>query len=100
MSICDLVSMFLAVELQSYGLYIFATLYRDSELTTSAGLTYFLLFALYILLGSFCFDPSLSNLLIVPVKIVPVKIYSYILPDKKLIKKIIKKWGCIVLSTR
>jgi NADH-ubiquinone oxidoreductase chain 2 len=43
MSSNDLVSMFLAIELQSYGLYIFATLYRDSELSTSAGLTYFLL---------------------------------------------------------
>jgi NADH:ubiquinone oxidoreductase subunit 2 (subunit N) len=59
MSRSDLVSMFLAIELQSYGLYIFATLYRDSELATSAGLTYFLLFALYILLGSFYFDPYL-----------------------------------------
>jgi NADH:ubiquinone oxidoreductase subunit 2 (subunit N) len=31
MSSSDLVSMFVAIELQSYGLYIFATLYRDSE---------------------------------------------------------------------
>lgn len=31
MSSSDLVSMFLAIELQSYGLYIFATLYRNSE---------------------------------------------------------------------
>jgi NADH-ubiquinone oxidoreductase chain 2 len=55
MSSSDLVSMFLAIELQSYGLYIFATLYRDSELSTSAGLTYFLLGGLsscFILLGS------------------------------------------------
>jgi NADH:ubiquinone oxidoreductase subunit 2 (subunit N) len=55
MSSNDLVSMFLAIELQSYGLYIFATLYRDSELSTSAGLTYFLLGGLsscFILLGS------------------------------------------------
>nr|YP_010218674.1 NADH dehydrogenase subunit 2 [Morchella brunnea]UBU98380.1 NADH dehydrogenase subunit 2 [Morchella brunnea] len=55
MSSSDLVSMFLAIELQSYGLYIFATLYRDSELATSAGLTYFLLGGLsscFILLGS------------------------------------------------
>jgi NADH-ubiquinone oxidoreductase chain 2 len=55
MSSSDLVSMFLAVELQSYGLYIFATLYRNSELATSAGLTYFLLGGLsscFILLGS------------------------------------------------
>jgi len=55
MSSSDLVSMFLAIELQSYGLYIFATLYRDSEFATSAGLTYFLLGGLsscFILLGS------------------------------------------------
>jgi NADH:ubiquinone oxidoreductase subunit 2 (subunit N) len=31
MSSSDLISMFLAIELQSYGLYIFATLHRDSE---------------------------------------------------------------------
>ena len=43
MSSSDLISMFLAIELQSYGLYIFATLHRDSEWSTSAGLTYFLL---------------------------------------------------------
>jgi NADH-ubiquinone oxidoreductase chain 2 len=43
MSSSDLISMFLAIELQSYGLYIFATLYKDSELSTAAGLTYFLL---------------------------------------------------------
>jgi hypothetical protein len=43
MSSSDLISMFLAIELQSYGLYIFATLYRNSEWSTSAGLTYFLL---------------------------------------------------------
>jgi NADH-ubiquinone oxidoreductase chain 2 len=43
MSSSDLVSMFLAIELQSYGLYIFATLYRNSEFSIGAGLTYFLL---------------------------------------------------------
>nr|YP_009240538.1 NADH-ubiquinone oxidoreductase chain 2 [Pyronema omphalodes]AMO66510.1 NADH-ubiquinone oxidoreductase chain 2 [Pyronema omphalodes] len=55
MSSSDLISMFLAIELQSYGLYIFATLYRNSEWSTSAGLTYFLLGGLsscFILLGS------------------------------------------------
>jgi len=55
MSSCDLVSMFLSIELQSYGLYILATLYRNSEYATSAGLTYFLLGGLsscFILLGS------------------------------------------------
>ena len=39
----DLVSMFLSIELQSYGLYLLSTLYRNSELATSGGLTYFLL---------------------------------------------------------
>jgi NADH-ubiquinone oxidoreductase chain 2 len=39
----DLISMFLSIELQSYGLYLLSTLYRNSELATSAGITYFLL---------------------------------------------------------
>ena len=55
MSANDLVSIFLAIELQSYGLYIICTLYRNSELSTSGGLTYFLLGGLsscFILLGS------------------------------------------------
>jgi len=55
MSASDLVSIFLAIELQSYGLYIISTLYRDSEEATSGGLTYFLLGGLsscFILLGS------------------------------------------------
>ena len=39
----DLVSLFLSIELQSYGLYLLSTIYRNSELSTSAGLTYFLL---------------------------------------------------------
>nr|YP_010547020.1 NADH dehydrogenase subunit 2 [Paecilomyces variotii]UYI31796.1 NADH dehydrogenase subunit 2 [Paecilomyces variotii] len=50
----DLVSIFLAIELQSYGLYLLCTLYRNSESSTSAGLTYFLLGGLascFILLG-------------------------------------------------
>ena len=42
-STSDLVSLFLSIELQSYGLYLLCTLYRNSELSTSAGLTYFLL---------------------------------------------------------
>lgn len=42
-STSDLVSIFLSIELQSYGLYILSTLYRNSELATSGGLTYFLL---------------------------------------------------------
>jgi len=54
-STADLVSIFLSIELQSYGLYILSTLYRDSELSTGSGLTYFLLGGLsscFILLGS------------------------------------------------
>ena len=51
----DLVSVFLSIELQSYGLYIISTIYRDSESATASGLTYFLLGGLsscFILLGS------------------------------------------------
>jgi NADH-ubiquinone oxidoreductase chain 2 len=53
-STSDLVSIFLSIELQSYGLYLLSTIYRNSELATSAGLTYFLLGGLsscFILLG-------------------------------------------------
>jgi len=39
----DLISLYLSIELQSFGLYILATLYRNSESATSAGLKYFLL---------------------------------------------------------
>ena len=42
-STSDLVSIFLAIELQSYGLYLLSTIYRDSESATSGGLMYFLL---------------------------------------------------------
>src|ERR1700750_799249 len=42
-SSADLVSMYLSIELQSFGLYVLSTLYRDSESSTSAGLKYFLL---------------------------------------------------------
>jgi NADH-ubiquinone oxidoreductase chain 2 len=42
-STSDLVSIFLSIELQSYGLYLLSTIYRNSELATSGGLTYFLL---------------------------------------------------------
>ncbi|KAI8574953.1 hypothetical protein K450DRAFT_181533 [Umbelopsis ramanniana AG] len=51
----DLVSMFLSIELQSFAVYILATIYRDSESATAAGLKYFLLGSLssaFILLGS------------------------------------------------
>jgi NADH-ubiquinone oxidoreductase chain 2 len=54
-STSDLISIFLSIELQSYGLYILSTLYRDSESATASGLTYFLLGGLsscFILLGS------------------------------------------------
>ena len=39
----DIISVFLSIELQSYGLYLLSTIYRNSELSTNAGLTYFLL---------------------------------------------------------
>lgn len=55
MSSADLISIFLSIELQSYGLYILSTIYRDSEVATGSGLTYFLLGGLsscFILLGS------------------------------------------------
>lgn len=51
----NIVSIFLSLELQSYGLYLLATLYRNSEISTSAGLTYFLLGGLsscFIVLGT------------------------------------------------
>jgi NADH-ubiquinone oxidoreductase chain 2 len=54
-STADLVSVFISIELQSYGLYLLSTLYRNSELATKAGLTYFLLGGLsscFILLGT------------------------------------------------
>src|ERR1700712_1444611 len=39
----DLLSMYLSIELQSFGLYILASLYKDKLSATSAGLKYFLL---------------------------------------------------------
>ena len=53
-SSCDLISIFLSIELQSYGLYLLCAIYRNSESSTSSSLTYFLLGALascFILLG-------------------------------------------------
>lgn len=50
----DFVSLFLCIELQSYGLYIICVLYKESESSTNSGLTYFLLGSLascFILLG-------------------------------------------------
>lgn len=60
----DLVTIFLAIELQSYGLYILSTIYRNSESSTSAGLTYFLLGGLsscIILLGQSLLYINLGN---------------------------------------
>jgi NADH-ubiquinone oxidoreductase chain 2 len=51
----DLISLYLSIELQSFGLYVLATLYRNSESSTKSGLKYFLLGGLssaIILLGS------------------------------------------------
>lgn len=39
----NLLSMYLSIELQSFGVYILASIYRDSESATNAGLKYFLL---------------------------------------------------------
>ena len=51
----DLISLYLSIELQSFGVYILTTLYRNSETASNAGLKYFLLGGLsscLILLGS------------------------------------------------
>jgi NADH-ubiquinone oxidoreductase chain 2 len=39
----DIISIFLSIELQSYGLYLISSIYRNSEESVGAGLTYFLL---------------------------------------------------------
>lgn len=55
LSSSDLISMYICIELQSFSLYILATLFKDLENSTSAGLKYFLLGGLascLILLGS------------------------------------------------
>lgn len=55
MASLDLLSMYLSIELQSFSLYILATLNKDQLSSTSAGLKYFLLGSLsscLILLGS------------------------------------------------
>jgi NADH-ubiquinone oxidoreductase chain 2 len=54
-SCSDLIVMFLSIELQSFALYIIATMNRNSESAVAAGLKYFLLGGLsscFILLGS------------------------------------------------
>jgi NADH-ubiquinone oxidoreductase chain 2 len=43
LSSCNLLSLYLSLELQSFGVYILASIYRDSESSTNAGLKYFLL---------------------------------------------------------
>ena len=51
----DMITLYLSLELQSFSLYILASLYRDNESATHSGLLYFLLGALsscFILLGS------------------------------------------------
>jgi NADH-ubiquinone oxidoreductase chain 2 len=51
----DLITLFLSIELQSLSLYVLATIFKESESATSAGLKYFLLGGLsssFILLGS------------------------------------------------
>lgn len=55
LSASDFISLFICLELQSYGLYILCALYKNSELATSAALTYFLLGGLascFVLLGN------------------------------------------------
>ena len=39
----DLISVYISIELQSFGVYVLSTLYKDSESATKAGLKYFLL---------------------------------------------------------
>lgn len=85
----DLISIFLSIELQSYGLYILSTLYRDSESATASGLTYFLLGGLsscFILLGSALIyansgTTSLDNIYVIAsiseVSDVPMVMYWY-----------------------
>lgn len=80
----DLISLFLGIELQSYGLYLMCCLWRDSEKAISAGLTYFLLGALsscLILLGTVMLYISLgtSNLDVMYslINILKLNDYSY-----------------------
>jgi NADH:ubiquinone oxidoreductase subunit 2 (chain N) len=42
-SAADIVSMYLSIELQSFGVYILPAVFRDSDDATSASLKYFLL---------------------------------------------------------
>jgi len=72
-STSDLVSIFLSIELQSYGLYLLSTIYRDSEPATSGGLMYFLLGARGIRTSpTLCLKPSNSG------DVLKLKVPSYI----------------------
>jgi NADH-ubiquinone oxidoreductase chain 2 len=66
-STSNLLSMYLSIELQSFGLYILTSLFKNNKLATSAGLKYFLLGGLascVILLGTaiIYFFTGLTNL--------------------------------------
>jgi len=60
----DLISLFLSIELQSYGLYIVSSIYKNSELSNYSGLMYFLLGSLsssIILLSIACIYYYIGN---------------------------------------
>jgi NADH-ubiquinone oxidoreductase chain 2 len=62
-STASLLSLYLGLEMQSFGVYVMAALYRDSETATHAGLVYFLLGGLssaFILMGSASLYASLG----------------------------------------
>jgi len=64
LSSADLISLYLSIELQSFGVYILASLYRNSESAISAGLKYYLLGGLSscIILFGCCLIYSYSGL--------------------------------------
>ena len=88
-SSADLISMYLSIELQSFGVYILSTLYRDSESSCNAGLKYFLLGGLsscFILFGSALLyinsgTTNLDNIYVIcsisEIKNFPVVMYMY-----------------------
>ena len=90
----DYISLYITLELQSYGLYIISTIYRNSEPSTGSGLTYFLLGGLsscFILLGigiiysnsgttyldNYYIISNLSNVITKYNYIMPINILSY-----------------------
>jgi hypothetical protein len=90
MSCCDLITMFLCLELQSYGLYILSSIYRNSELAIGAALTYFLLGGLSKKFFLIC--QQLSNY----EKTLKLKVPNYI-------RKIISEWSnylCKVITLK